>query len=137
MDTIDRPDSNVPARYPGESPRMPVPFSAPSRDLAVAPQPSTPQITPRILIPQEYSPILRVGNALRPARMLPSWLFLAAFPGGRAAGRRAVAVVGLHCHAAKRDARDPPGRDRGHRVLPELAAAASSAIGRCGPRQRA
>ena len=50
MDTIDRPDSNVPARYPGDFPRMPVPISAPSRDLAVAPQPSTPQVTPRILI---------------------------------------------------------------------------------------
>ena len=50
MDTIDRPDSNVPARYAGESPRMPVPISAPSRDMAVAPQPSMPQVTPRILI---------------------------------------------------------------------------------------
>jgi polysaccharide biosynthesis transport protein len=50
MDTIDRPDSNVPARYPGDSPRMPVPIVATARDLAVAPPPSSPQVTPRILL---------------------------------------------------------------------------------------
>jgi hypothetical protein len=50
MDTIDRPDSNVPARYPGDSSRVPAPIFAPTRDLAVAPQSSTPQVTPRILI---------------------------------------------------------------------------------------
>jgi capsular exopolysaccharide synthesis family protein len=50
MDTIDRPDSNVPARYPGDSPRMLAPLAATSRDLAVAPQPSSLQVTPRILM---------------------------------------------------------------------------------------
>ena len=49
MDTIDRPDSNVPARYPADSPRMPAPIAAMSRDLAVA-SPSTPQVTPQVLI---------------------------------------------------------------------------------------
>ncbi len=46
MDTIDRPDSNVPARYPADSARMP---AATSRDLAVA-SPNSPQVTPRILM---------------------------------------------------------------------------------------
>jgi capsular exopolysaccharide synthesis family protein len=51
MDTIDRPDSNVPARYPADSPRMPAPTAPSSRDLAVAtPAPSSPQVTPRILV---------------------------------------------------------------------------------------
>jgi polysaccharide biosynthesis transport protein len=50
MDTIDRPDSNVPARYPGDSVRMPVPIAAPMRELAVAPQGGTTQVTPRILM---------------------------------------------------------------------------------------
>ena len=49
MDTIDRPDSNVPARYSGESLRVPAPIAAMSRDLAVA-SPATPQITPRVLM---------------------------------------------------------------------------------------
>src|SRR5579885_2241880 len=47
MDTIDRPDSNVPARYPADSPQMPAPIGAASRDLAVAapaPSPVTPQV---------------------------------------------------------------------------------------------
>ncbi len=50
MDTIDRPDSNVPARYTGDSVRMPVPIATPMRELAVASQASPMQVTPRILI---------------------------------------------------------------------------------------
>ncbi len=50
MDTIDRPDSNVPARYAGDSVRMPVPVTAPMRDLALAQPPATTQVTPRILL---------------------------------------------------------------------------------------
>ena len=49
MDTIDRPDSNVPARYSGDSPRVPAPIAAMSRNLAIA-SPSSPQITPRVLM---------------------------------------------------------------------------------------
>ena len=49
MDTIDRPDSNVPARYSGESLRVPAPIAAMSRDLAIA-SPAGPQITPRVLM---------------------------------------------------------------------------------------
>ena len=50
MDTIDRPDSNVPARYPGDSSRVPAPIAAMPRDLASRPSRSAPQITPRILL---------------------------------------------------------------------------------------
>src|SRR5262245_61037682 len=49
MDTIDRPDSNVPARFPADSSRMPAPIAAGSRDLAVA-SPAAAPITPRMLI---------------------------------------------------------------------------------------
>jgi polysaccharide biosynthesis transport protein len=49
MDTIDRPDSNVPARYPADAPRMPAPLAPTPRDLAVA-SPNSPQVTPRVLI---------------------------------------------------------------------------------------
>jgi polysaccharide biosynthesis transport protein len=49
MDTIDRPDSNVPARYPADSSRMPAPIATMSRDLAVA-SPSSPQVTPQVLM---------------------------------------------------------------------------------------
>src|ERR1700756_4296829 len=48
MDTIDRPDSNVPARYPADSPRMPAAIAATSRDLAVA-SPAPSQVTPRVI----------------------------------------------------------------------------------------
>ena len=47
MDTIDRSDSNVPARFPSDSFRAPVPIYAPTRDLASA---STPQITPQVIL---------------------------------------------------------------------------------------
>ena len=47
MDTIDRSDSNVPARFPAESFRTPVPYSPPSQDLAST---STPQINPRVIL---------------------------------------------------------------------------------------
>ncbi len=51
MDTFDRPDSNVPARYAGDSARMPVPVAAATRDLALAqPSSTTTQITPRVLL---------------------------------------------------------------------------------------
>jgi succinoglycan biosynthesis transport protein ExoP len=50
MDTIDRPDSNVPARYAGDSARLPASMNASMRDLALAQQPGTPQVTPRILL---------------------------------------------------------------------------------------
>jgi succinoglycan biosynthesis transport protein ExoP len=50
MDTIDRPDSNVPARYAGDSPRLPASIAASSRDLSVASPPTSPQVTPRILM---------------------------------------------------------------------------------------
>src|SRR5690348_2870214 len=51
MDTIDRPDSNVPARYPADSPRTPAGIAAMSRDLAVAtPAAALPQVTPRVLL---------------------------------------------------------------------------------------
>jgi capsular exopolysaccharide synthesis family protein len=51
MDTIDRPDSNVPARYPADSPRTPAGIAAMSRDLAVAtPAPAPPQVTPRVIL---------------------------------------------------------------------------------------
>ena len=50
MDTIDRPDPNIPARYSADSSRMPAPIAAMSRDLAVAPTASAPQITPRVLL---------------------------------------------------------------------------------------
>ncbi len=51
MDTIDRPDSNVPARYMAESSRMPAPIAAvpTTRELAI-PSPAAPQITPRVLM---------------------------------------------------------------------------------------
>jgi polysaccharide biosynthesis transport protein len=49
MDTIDRPDPNVPARFPADSSRVPAPVAAMSRELAVAP-PTAPQITPRVLL---------------------------------------------------------------------------------------
>jgi capsular exopolysaccharide synthesis family protein len=49
MDTIDRPDPNVPARYTADSSRLPAPIAAMSRDLAVAPS-TAPQITPRVLM---------------------------------------------------------------------------------------
>ena len=47
MDTIDRSDSNVPARFPSDSFRAPVPYSPPSQDLASV---STPQINPRVIL---------------------------------------------------------------------------------------
>ena len=50
MDTIDRPDPNIPARYSADSSRMPAPIAAMSRDLAVASPASAPQITPRVLL---------------------------------------------------------------------------------------
>jgi polysaccharide biosynthesis transport protein len=51
MDTIDRPDSNVPARYPAASPRVPAGIAAMSRDLAVATSaPAPPQVTPRVIL---------------------------------------------------------------------------------------
>lgn len=50
MDTFDRPDSNVPARYAGDSARMPVPVTAATRDLALAQPSSSTQITPQILL---------------------------------------------------------------------------------------
>jgi uncharacterized protein involved in exopolysaccharide biosynthesis len=49
MDTIDRPDPNVPARYSADSSRMPVPIAAMPRDLALA-STSAPQITPQVLM---------------------------------------------------------------------------------------
>jgi polysaccharide biosynthesis transport protein len=50
MDTIDRPDPNVPARYPSESSRVPAPSAAMSYDLAVATPAAMPQVTPRVLL---------------------------------------------------------------------------------------
>ena len=50
MDTIDRPDPNVPARYSADSSRMPAPIVAMSHDLAVASPAAAPQITPRVLL---------------------------------------------------------------------------------------
>lgn len=50
MDTFDRPDSNVPARYAGDSARMPVPVIAATRDLALGQPSATTQITPQILL---------------------------------------------------------------------------------------
>ena len=47
MDTIDRSDSNVPARFPSDSFRAPVPYTPPSQDLASV---STPQINPRVIL---------------------------------------------------------------------------------------
>src|SRR5437868_5606657 len=37
MDTLDRSDSNVPARFPADSSRLPTPIPAVARDLAIAP----------------------------------------------------------------------------------------------------
>jgi succinoglycan biosynthesis transport protein ExoP len=68
MDTIDRPDSNVPARYPADPPRMPAAIAAMSRDLAVA-SPAPSQVTPRI--------ILR-GLGRHWWRIMLSWLVLSA-----------------------------------------------------------
>ena len=47
MDTIDRSDSNVPARFSSSSFRAPVPISMAPRDLATT---STPQINPRLIL---------------------------------------------------------------------------------------
>ena len=47
MDTIDRSDSNVPARFPSDSSRAPVPIYATPHDLANA---STPQINPQVIL---------------------------------------------------------------------------------------
>jgi polysaccharide biosynthesis transport protein len=47
MDTMDRSDSNVPARFPSDAFRTPVPIYAPPRDLATT---TTPQIDPRVLL---------------------------------------------------------------------------------------
>jgi polysaccharide biosynthesis transport protein len=49
MDTIDRPDPNVPARYSADSSRMLVPTAMMSRDLAVA-STTAPQVTPQVLL---------------------------------------------------------------------------------------
>jgi capsular exopolysaccharide synthesis family protein len=49
MDTIDRFDSNVPARLPADSSRAPAPIPAQSRDLAIAPSPPA-QVNPRVLL---------------------------------------------------------------------------------------
>ena len=51
MDTIDRPDSNVPARYSAESPRVPAPMAAASYDLAVAaPAGGGMTVSPQLLV---------------------------------------------------------------------------------------
>ena len=47
MDTLDRPDSNLPARYSANSFRVPVPIAMPPRDLATT---SMPQLTPRLIL---------------------------------------------------------------------------------------
>jgi polysaccharide biosynthesis transport protein len=47
MDTMDRSDSNVPARYSSNSFRAPAPLSLPPRDLAIA---STPQVSPQVIL---------------------------------------------------------------------------------------
>jgi polysaccharide biosynthesis transport protein len=47
MDTMDRSDSNVPARFPSDAFRTPVPIYAPPRDLAPT---TTPQVNPRVLL---------------------------------------------------------------------------------------
>ncbi len=49
MDTLDRPDSNVPARYPSEASRPPASIAPIPREMALA-TPAGPQITPRILL---------------------------------------------------------------------------------------
>ncbi len=47
MDTIDRSDSNVPARFSSNSFRAPVPISAAPRDLTIT---STPQLNPQVIL---------------------------------------------------------------------------------------
>ncbi len=47
MDTLDRPDSNLPARYSANSFRVPAPIAMPPRDLATT---SMPQLTPRLIL---------------------------------------------------------------------------------------
>src|SRR5262249_13812055 len=49
MDTIDRPDANVPARFPMDSPRVPAPIAGISHDLAL-PTPTPSQVSPRVIL---------------------------------------------------------------------------------------
>src|SRR5262245_16646862 len=49
MDTIDRSDSNVPARFPTDSSRVPAPIPPISHDPALA-RPSPPQVSPRVIL---------------------------------------------------------------------------------------
>src|SRR5438034_1306269 len=49
MDTIDRPDSNVPARFPADSSRLPAPIPAIARDLAIASTPPS-KVSPQVIL---------------------------------------------------------------------------------------
>src|SRR4051794_13815382 len=49
MDTIDRPDSNLPARLPADSSRAPAPLPAIARDLAPAPTPPS-NVSPQVIL---------------------------------------------------------------------------------------
>src|SRR5205807_5078264 len=50
MDSIDRSDSNVPARFPADSPRTPAPIAAIPRDLALTPTTTPLQVNPQVIL---------------------------------------------------------------------------------------
>src|SRR4051794_30574219 len=49
MDTIDRPDSNVPARFPTDSSRLPAPIPMIAHDLAIASTPPS-KVSPQVIL---------------------------------------------------------------------------------------
>jgi capsular exopolysaccharide synthesis family protein len=69
MDSIDRSDSNVPARFPMDSPRPPAPMAAIGRELALTPTAAPLQVNPRVLLR---------GLGRHWGRILLLWLILSA-----------------------------------------------------------